>query len=797
MRTQKIISAIANIALLPFLNISHATPKTATDQAFAALLSMHSAAPENGRWDFEQPADFQAESETELISWLAKAKRKGADLNAYCHMGTLLHHAIRSGLEDTAIWLLKNGADPKQKVMGTEQDAATLAYERKRKRVAAFLHQAPYRMKPYIQPNTIPISELTLLSKKINTQNNNSVSTVRDFIRTLHLDLYPQSDYHVYPGNITRSLDAARPILAKFSPTLIANALNDDATLGHWIAWISILPTAEFTRLLKLTPPELFSSRVSVVLSAMSQHARVNFSGNAGDGKNPVDPKNWDELMRWLPNTLAAGQLPPLLAHTETELWPRWFERKYRINNISDDLSHWLSKSPPAEFKKLWPTLVSKAPDLKQQAIRIMLHDFTLEGTQECDYEWTSINTNQVEKIEFLIQQGAAKPTLEIYPGCLRNSDKTAINRLINQGVIRPLQAPAKPRFVLSEPEACDFSFNDTWHQALKNNPTIGGDYPVIVEYVNTIKVPGSQICGLLLTGDQPLNRYVGGPQDSFDGPTDEPVLSCPDPTNTAEIWHQAHNGKIEKWDADSEAYFINGTLLDTIDNKKYWLGFVSYGRCSALRAHLLAWRNMAGKPYLGILDRKDTVQHAFVRQFDPARINEEKTLQSLFAVSDTSNTTRAESNFLRSGRLEDFLNANRSAERKAYLDAILALEKPTLKTMEEKGILPSWTREAIMAVSASTMPIPEKRARTAWLFKNHSQLAAANLDQTMLGKLTAWLPKEDWWPLLKVYRDSYLLIEVAKIAKLAGKESLAKHLENGSKPELPSCVNWQVGNEQ
>ena len=93
---------------------------------------MPGAGPEQGSWDFPPVGDFEASSEKALIAFLAKKQKAGADINAYRHLGTLLHHAIRAGQVATAQWLLAHGADPRKKVLQGGQDALGVAetYER-------------------------------------------------------------------------------------------------------------------------------------------------------------------------------------------------------------------------------------------------------------------------------------------------------------------------------------------------------------------------------------------------------------------------------------------------------------------------------------------------------------------------------------------------------------------------------------------------------------------------------------------------------------------------------------------
>lgn len=110
---------------------------TATARAFDALLSLPEARPAYGSRDVARPVGFDDASETGLIRWLDRQQQAGADLNATRHKGSLLQHAIRAGLEDTALWLLQHGADPLRPVEDstTAQDTLGLALKYRRWKV--------------------------------------------------------------------------------------------------------------------------------------------------------------------------------------------------------------------------------------------------------------------------------------------------------------------------------------------------------------------------------------------------------------------------------------------------------------------------------------------------------------------------------------------------------------------------------------------------------------------------------------------------------------------------------------
>jgi hypothetical protein len=100
----------------------------ATKSALDAFFSMAQVQPE-GADRQEPPKDFEGAdgSEDALINYLQRQKRLGADLNGYRHLGTPLHHALRSGMSQTARWLLNNGADPKLRILSTEGASASFA----------------------------------------------------------------------------------------------------------------------------------------------------------------------------------------------------------------------------------------------------------------------------------------------------------------------------------------------------------------------------------------------------------------------------------------------------------------------------------------------------------------------------------------------------------------------------------------------------------------------------------------------------------------------------------------------
>lgn len=119
---------------------------------------------------------------------------------------------------------------------------------------------------------------------------------------------------------------------------------------------------------------------------------------------------------------------------------------------------------------------------------------------------------------------------------------------------------------------------------------------------------------------------------------------------------------------------------------------------------------------------------------------------------------------------------------RQQYLDAVIALDRPTLRKLKARGVPASWTREAIHAVTDSERPLDEKRQRIAWLFHDPDQLAGA-LDSWTVERLRGWLPLQDWGPVLRQIEANPLLfgeslVRVESQAKLRPLDCALQHAQ-------------------
>jgi hypothetical protein len=97
------------------------------------------------------------------------------------------------------------------------------------------------------------------------------------------------------------------------------------------------------------------------------------------------------------------------------------------------------------------------------------------------------------------------------------------------------------------------------------------------------------------------------------------------------------------------------------------------------------------------------------------------------------------------------FVEQHWARERADFLAAFDRLERPRLDTHQRDGLFAPWVNDAVKALTAGARPLPERRARMAWLLAQ-PQRAAALTDDTVQG-LLPWLPAEDWRPLIEARR--------------------------------------------
>ena len=346
--------------------------------------------------------------------------------------------------------------------------------------------------------------------------------------------------------------------------------------------------------------------------------------------------------------------------------------------------------------------------------------------------------------------------------GCLAATSPAILQSLKTAGLIA-FQAPSPAeinRFVVETP-ACHFSANHVWRRGLIQHRSLG-DIPI--DGMQIISVPGEADCALLVWGGDAGGR-VSFDEDSFTGM--QHFSPCGDGHFAAAIWRVADD-TLQQTELGEDMPAIQGalSLRDTISGDHFLLvGEIGTGGCgtSTPRA-LLSWKNSPdAKPGLHVLPRKSATMQAFLRQCGMPADGETHCFPPADEVADP--------NF-------NFVNEHWASERKAYMDAVLSLNYAALRSAQKAGIFPQWVAQAVDAVSKANMPAVDKRQRTAWLFRDPALLAEAmqtSSSYEMQIGLIAWLPREDWRPVIKaLHGNDSMLDSLRAEAERQGKSALA-----------------------
>ena len=812
----------------------------ATSNAFDALLSLPQAQPEEGEWNHVVPKGFGAEDESGLIRWLALQKKAGADFNQVRHQGTLLHHAIRGGLETTARWLLAHGADPLKVLEGGDQqpDALALSIQYRRWEVANVLLNIPAVSAHGRAPQLLLAwqaaqgkDELAVIDKLLARRlpfprgeasarllgfalerqwlkvalalldagvtraapgaygwgAPNKIGAAADIESAdarLVAPIFPYLLAHVTSARDVESLwrlrirrpfdDAAftrqvvllilaapstppvkRALLERLPAKALKTAFNNGEVIDRWVRWSAQLTTAEgdwaFSAL-----GDIPAQRPAVLLDAMLKNA--TWFDEHGPHANEL-AAGWARLL--------AG-LPALPAESHGKLWmfvprqhrPILLRMGYRPGD--KELAHWLERDNKEAIRTLWPQLKAAVPGLAERIHEPLLAPYNPENGYTCN--WGGVRQETLDKARVLLEAGATprKPVV-LDAGCVAITEPAILQSLKTAGLIE-FQAPSSAemrRFIVETP-ACRFNANAVWRRGLIKHRSLG-DIPI--DGMQVIAIPGEADCALLVWGGNAGGR-VFIDDDSFTGT--HRLTPCADGRHAAAIW-RVTGDILQQTELGEDMPAIQGALplRDTVSGEHFLLvGQIGTGTCgTSTPREVLSWHNSQdATARLRVLPRKSATMQAFLRQCGmPA---DAKTQDCFLSAND-----EADPNF-------NFIDKHWASDRKAYIDAVLSLDYAALRSAQKAVLFPQWVAQAIDAVSKANMPVVDKRQRTAWLFRDPTLLAEAMQAysgyETLTG-LVAWLPREDWLPVIKALQgNNPMLDHLHGEAARQGKQALA-----------------------
>ena len=516
----------------------------------------------------------------------------------------------------------------------------------------------------------------------------------------------------------------------------------------------------------------------------MNQHAPALLHAPASYPFTPKSAENWALLLARLDPPLDRDGATRLLNQTPPSVWPLLLARGYRIK--TDELDQWLASASPAQLRENWSLLkepLSTQPAgpmasvlkkfLSQERCAWGLGRYYVDENKE-----GGIEQNDVDKVKFLLEAGVrvAEP-LKLDTVCIQRSKPEQYAALLATGTIHPLDTTNAHRFV-SEPLHCRIVPSPALFHALSIRSLTGETGEVAIDTVQALEYPNAEDCALLLSGGSVSARLFID-EDSFYGPYR--LTPCADPTLSGAVLRVVENDvQMEPMGEGASEGLL--PLRDTATGRRYFLARkISGSTCDGGRsAALLGWMTQGDKTTLQALPQDDPAWQALLEQCSLAHADSEESCLGLPPRPNPETATEsAKPAWDEIQAVDLFIKTYWSQERQAFLQALLKLDFTQLKAFREQGIPGEWVWAALEAVTAADLPIAVKRQCTAWLFRNPMALSAAlkndvGSEQQLRG-LVAWLPSEDWGPMLAALDEgSYLLSVLQEEAEKQHKKRLA-----------------------
>ena len=695
----------------------------ATDLAFAALLSMPGAEPAEGQWIIPRPADFEPVYEARLIAYLQQQRKSGADLEARRHFGTLLQHALRARLGRTAIWLLDQGADPRPEV---GDDALTLARRYGLEEVARVLIEQHGLRDPQPPSSNAPVA-----------------------LPTIHQALQFGADAERLQQARGRQLAEIR---ADGGMRLATPAQRQNLTA---LVAISAGDPAQLEEVLALLPADAGPALTGALLDGLLWAAENAAGRRPTLRAPPIEAwrRLWERVgvpMDYASTaSVGSGRLLAVFpeAHLD-ELLTSGYAALGFEQALGCALTHWSA----AQLEAHWPILARHFAELPQRAPTAVLDHYRLGAS--C---WSRDQDETLGKLRLLQQLGAYGRVTGFSSMALREAGASL------REAIEAFRAPAvarTPRLLAVTPR-CQPHWSDTLYRHLLQRRGVDGDPAIPIDALQWIELPGRERCALLIAGSARLDVGLTGDFDSFDGPYREPTPSCPDPSRAVELSWEDADGQLQQIPVEQSwlSSEVSGLWLieDREDGQRYYLGgWQEAGRCLARPQLPQVLRVATDDAGLRLMPAS---LHPGSRDVLLDHCDDDGCpgLETSGVASDDRAFAAMDLATMLARWPADETRPGTDTRRQQYLDAVMALDRPTLRALKARGVHPAWTREAIRAVSDSTLTLAAKRRRTAWLFHDHELLGAA-LDWDTVQRLRHWLPLEDWGPPLKVIAANPLI---------------------------------------
>lgn len=715
---------------------------SATDEAFGLLLAMPGAQPVKNGWIIPNDA---AADEADLIAKWRRLKKEGADINAIRHRGTLLAHAIRTGKDQAALWLLRNGADPRKALFNERVDAHQLAKQYERSVVVKSL-EAQYGFKPS-SSTAAAATTSNAHALAAPTEPQSRVSQAAAELRRL-------------TGPVLQPSDAAQQEWRRYartlSPTEFQTLFRDGNDLEYLVTLTRGLDGALDEALGRL-PPELVRAKAQLIADMLAEWSYVTYDAEPQRITYTGASRAWPALWKRIDKPLNYEKRPDLAGRIPPALWPGLFASGYPVHEAQATGCLLAAVDLPA-LQAFWPDFQRYFADARDEAPGLVLTAWRL-GRESSPCYYGSTQAETAAKLAWLRAQGMTQPVQGLVKPRADDMPQPALARMLE--AYQPATR-AQPRLVFVPP-SCDLVLGEPWLNALVRANTVGWGVPA--ENVRIVDVPGSKACGLMVSGDS----FPDWPllTDSFaEGPfRDPPIPRCADMPDDGEVW-TLERGTVKRvntgQDTRGTGFASLYQLRDLQTGKRYWLDAGQTGAACSVTYQLPSayeWQTDA-KGHKLVVSRDDALLTRLLHQ-QCERSSEDGNVSCVDngTPAQTVDKSKPVLQRLREGATVprvQLIDAVGTERRAAYRAALAAHDHAQLLSLRASGMPPHWTAAEIAALATADLPLPERRRRIALLFADADQLAGAlqatsyNLPQAL-----NWLPRQDWGPILRIIGQS------------------------------------------
>jgi len=584
--------------------------------------------------------------------------------------------------------------------------------------------------------------------------------------------------------------------LRTIPPDALRLALDDDIVLHDWLAMLATLP-----------PPRASAALAQIDDATLRRHVQAAVTGLAGvpaspgfstdSGRVAAPAALWGALLDRLPAPLAlqAGILP--ITFVPEDAWPALFAHGHRPS--ADELVVQWTFTTSGQWREQWPKLRAAAGP---EVVTATIADIVLPWTHACADAGAAPGPDHVARLREMLASGAMPPApVPLSLSCAQRADPEALRALLATRLVtappgaagRSLTAVEVPsaivprgRFELA-PLACSpvpdpaivrAAIRDAF---LVDEPPPGHqDDTTRPASLQPIDEPGAAGCAWLVTGGAGSSRSYIDEDSFFDG--QYRLSPCGEPTRMGEVWRVV-DGRVVATRADAGAENGALQLKESAGPRRFVLTLqVHGGGCDGgLRPRLYAWTGEAANRRLLALADDAPARRAFDQQCgDGVEPEVCLGLRPAEAPEDTP-FAKDSPDALRS--IGAFVARHGAEARERWLAAFLAGDTATLQASD---VFPAWRVDALAALTASPLPLDQRRRRIAWMFRDAAGMSAsfgsarayddwAEGETPVLVGLVGWLPREDWRPLLAAMgKDHAALDALQDAAQARGNARLA-----------------------